>query len=145
MHELRLHLAVLNHFFGGNMRSKYIFLFALLFSCLLLSSCLDMLEQNNTPRYKLFETKNMWTFIQLDTATGLMWQVQYDVQGDNRGVVVLSNQDLINGAKKTNGRFTLYETQNMYNFILLDQIDGSTWQVQWSIESDKRGIMPIAR
>ena len=127
------------------MKIKLSTFFAFMLSCLLLSSCMDMLEQNNTPRYKLFETKNMWTFIQLDTATGLMWQVQYDIQGDNRGVVVLSDQDLTNGAKKVHGRFTLYATQNMYNFILLDQIDGSTWQVQWSIESDKRGIMPIAR
>ena len=127
------------------MKSKINKLFAVTLSCLLLSSCMEMFEYNNIPRYKLFETKNMWTFIQLDTATGLMWQVQYDIQGDNRGVVVLSDQDLTNGAKKVHGRFTLYEPQNIYNFILLDQIDGSTWQVQWSIESDKKGIMPIAR
>ena len=42
-----------------------------------------------------------------------------------------------------NGRFFLYPTQNMYNFILLDQVDGRTWQVQWSIDKDKRGTWAI--
>ena len=121
------------------------FLILSLLSFLLLSSCMEMLEQNKFPQYQLFETKNMWTFIQLDTSSGLMWQIQFDVQGENRGAVVLSNQDLTNGGKKVPGRFTLYETQNIYTFILLDQTDGRSWQVQWSIESDKRGIMPIAQ
>ena len=40
-------------------------------------------------------------------------------------------------------RFTLYPTQNMYNFILLDQVNGKTWQVQWSTEYANRGIFPI--
>ena len=42
-----------------------------------------------------------------------------------------------------NGRFFLYPTQNMYNFILLDQIDGRTWQVQWSTEKSQRGTWAI--
>ena len=39
-----------------------------------------------------------------------------------------------------NGRFKLYPTQNMYNFIMVDVIDGRTWQVQWNIDKDKRLI-----
>ena len=42
-----------------------------------------------------------------------------------------------------NGRFKLYPTDNMYNFIMLDVIDGDTYQVQWSIEEDERIVMPI--
>lgn len=42
-----------------------------------------------------------------------------------------------------NGRFKLYPTQNMYNFILLDVIDGYTYQVQWNIDKDKRFVLPI--
>ena len=42
-----------------------------------------------------------------------------------------------------NGRFFLYPTQNMYNFILLDQVDGRTWQVQWSTEESKRLVYRI--
>ena len=45
--------------------------------------------------------------------------------------------------EEENGRFTLYPTTNTFNFILLDQIDGRTWQVQWSFEKKKRMILPI--
>ena len=37
-----------------------------------------------------------------------------------------------------NGRFKLYPTDNSYNFIMVDVIDGRTWQVQWNIDDDKR-------
>jgi hypothetical protein len=98
---------------------------------------------NTVAKYDLFETQNMWTFILLDTVTGRMWQIQYDVQGDNRGGVELNTQDLASGKQIIPGRFTLHKTTNIYNFILLDQIDGGTWQVQWSIEKENRGVLPI--
>ena len=107
----------------------------------LLISCLDPPEQKDIVRFKLFETTNMWTFLQLDTATGRIWQIQYVVEGDNRGGITLNSQDLTNGEQKIPGRFTLYSTQNMWIFILLDQINGNTWQVQWSQEEEKRGIV----
>ena len=37
-----------------------------------------------------------------------------------------------------NGRFKLYATNNTYNFIMVDVINGSTWQVQWNTDEDKR-------
>ena len=40
------------------------------------------------------------------------------------------------GAK--NGRFKLYPTGNMYNFIMVDVIRGTTWQVQWNVDEGKR-------
>ena len=93
--------------------------------------------------YRLFKTTNLWTFIQLDTATGKMWQIQYDIQGDNRGGTVLNDANLAKDKKLIPGRFTLYPTENMWTFILLDQIDGETWQVQWSFETDNRFVIPI--
>ena len=33
--------------------------------------------------------------------------------------------------------------QNIYNFILLDQIDGRVWQVQWSFKANERFVIPI--
>ena len=121
---------------------KKIFLVSILLS-VLFYSCNELKMQESEPHYRLFETKNFWTFIQLDTATGKMWQIQYDIEGDKRGGVVLNEIDLSNDIKQKSGRFTLYQTQNMYNFILLDQIDGRSWQVQWSIEQENRGIVPI--
>lgn len=95
-------------------------------------------------RYKLFPTQNMWTFIKLDTQTGQIWQLQYSINDDNRRFECeLNTNSLIIDDKKVNGRFELYSTQNIYNFILVDQIDGRTWQVQWSFEENNRGIIPI--
>ena len=58
-------------------------------------------------------------------------------------VTSLNLDPLISLDKEVKDRFTLYPTQNMYNFILLDQISGKTWQVQWSIDYINRHITPI--
>ena len=95
-------------------------------------------------RFKLFPTQNMWTFIKLDTQTGQMWQVQYSIKGDDgRFEYDLNPNPLIAPDKSVNGRFELYSTQNIYNFILLDRINGKAWQVQWSFDEEKRAVIPI--
>lgn len=95
--------------------------------------------------YKLYATENMWTFLELNTATGIIWQVQYSVKGDDyRFKSTLNRFSLLpEGQKEIAGRFELNKTQNLYNSILVDTRDGRTWQVQWSTEPDNRGIMPI--
>ena len=93
--------------------------------------------------FKLFPTENIWTLIKLNTRNGKMWQVQYDVEGDNRLETFLNILPLVNEEDEVNGRFTLYSTNNIYNFILLDQINGKIWQVQWSMEFENRIIVPI--
>jgi hypothetical protein len=100
-------------------------------------------QNDDVAIYRLFPTQNMWTFIKLNTRNGQMWQVQYDVQGDNRGVTYLNLLPLVPNEKEVNGRFTLYSTENVYTFILLDQLEGKMWQVQWSIEAKNRIIIPI--
>jgi len=97
----------------------------------------------NGVTYRLFPTQNMWTFIKLNTRSGQMWQVQFDLKGDNRFVTNLSSEALVTKEKEVNDRFTLYSTQNIYTFILLDQLDGRTWQVQWSMEQKNRGVIPF--
>ena len=96
--------------------------------------------------YKLFPTTNMWNFIKLDTRNGKMWQVQYSIKNEDgyRGEVVLNGSSLLPNGNGGNGRFTLIPTQNMYNFILLDQQSGKTWQVQWSFEEEQRLVIPIS-
>lgn len=93
--------------------------------------------------YKLYPTDNRWTFIKLNTADGRLWQVQYDINGENRFESALNILVRAKGEEAVNGRFELYPTQNMYNFILLDQIDGRLWQVQWSIERENRMVLEI--
>lgn len=93
--------------------------------------------------YELFETRNVWTFIKLDTRNGKMTQVHYALDSESyQGEVELNTKSLIKEEGKP-GRFTLYPTQNMFNFILLDKVSGSTYQVQWSIEEDTRMVAPI--
>lgn len=103
-----------------------------------------LVQTYDIERFKLFPTQNIWTFLKLDTQTGRIWQVQYSVNDDNtRFEYDLNPNTLITNAKKINGRFELYPTQNIYNFILLDQIDGKSWQVQWSFDKENRAILPI--
>lgn len=75
----------------------------------------------NVPRYKMYQTENIHILLKLDTATGKVWMVQYSL-GDNTGMVVPVDDSslLIPGIKEVAGRFELYPTKNMYNFILLD-------------------------
>jgi hypothetical protein len=94
--------------------------------------------------YQLFPTDNYWTFIKLDTRNGKMWQVHFTIEEDGiDGEVTLNSTSLVDKEKEVNGRFTLYATENMYNFLLLDQIDGYVYQVQWSMEEKYRGVVPI--
>lgn len=93
--------------------------------------------------YRLFPTENMWTFIKLNTRNGQMWQIQYDIEGDNRVKTDLYLVPLVATQNEMNDRFTLYPTQTFYTFILLDQLDGRVWQVQWSMDIMNRGIIPI--
>ncbi len=103
--------------------------------------------QDPTVRYRLFPTQNMYTFLKLDTMTGKIWQVQYSTKGaEYRFESVLSDVDIAEllFVRKEVGRYTLFPTQNMYNFILLDQIDGYTYQVQWHGDEENRGVLPIS-
>ena len=126
--------------------------FLILTSLFVLMSCNQPDNKQITPakqeikenvRYKMFPTDNIWTFLKLDTRSGKIWQVQYSINNNYRGEIELSNKALIAGDKAENGRFTLYPTKNMFNFILLDQIDGKMWQVQWSTEEENRVLIPM--
>jgi hypothetical protein len=97
----------------------------------------------NTVGYRLFPTENMWTFIKLNTRNGQLWQVQFDVQGHDRFQTDLYLIPLVTVEQEVNDRFNLYPTKNIYTFILLDQLDGKMWQVQWSMEAKNRAVIPI--
>lgn len=96
----------------------------------------------DVPIYKLFSTQNYWTFIKLDTRNGKMWQVHFTISNEGyEGELVLNPNSLVwTEEEQINGRFTLYSTNNIYNFILLDQINGKTYQVQWNNDKDKRFV-----
>jgi len=96
--------------------------------------------------YQLFPTKNYWTFLKLDTRNGKMWQVHFSVENDkNTGELILNSLPLVEKKEEINGRFTLFPTENMYNFLLLDKISGIVVQVQWSLDAKTRGIVSVIK
>ena len=91
------------------------------------------------PRYKIYQTENINILLKLDTATGKVWMVQYGT-GDNYGMVVpVDDTSLLYSWEDIEaGRFELYPTKNMYNFILIDCKYGYTYQVQWHTKESSR-------
>lgn len=102
----------------------------------------QLVSPDTTLVYRLFSTRNTWTFIKLNTRNGKIWQVQWDT-GSKQIEIPISLVSRVQSEEETNGRFFLYPTQNIYNFILLDQIDGRVWQVQWSSEIKERIVIQI--
>lgn len=92
-------------------------------------------------RFRVFKTRNIWNTLHLDTQTGQLWQVQIALKDEDRMKTVL-NKDVLASTGSRPGRFTLYSSRNMYQFILLDQDNGRVWQVQWSIDGNS-GFWPI--
>ena len=107
---------------------------------------LHRISQKAAPCYKLYKTENMWTFLELETSSGRIWQVQYSIDDEQspRMKTFLNIISLVDNEEESYaGRFELYPTQNMYNFILLDTYTGRTWQAQWSMDYINRGIVEI--
>jgi len=125
--------------------------------------------QEDIERYKLYPTENINIFLKLDTSTGLMWIVQKassDVESFEQPINVFQfahlqeeidilksrNVDWVRLNKFTKsetpivgrvGRFKLYPTDNMFNFLLQDVISGDTFQVQWGFSFTDHVIFKI--
>ena len=146
-------------------------------------------SQEDVERYKVYGTENIYTTLLLDSATGLIWQLQIGMKDVDQLKTPLNEyayaeyveditkewnesiesktkdweenynskpESIVSAEDKEywkpytleqrigisdiaqNGRFKLYPTGNMYNFVMVDVIDGRTWQVQWNIDDDKR-------
>ena len=126
-------------------------------------------SQEDIERYKLYPTLNINIFLKLDTSTGLMWIVQKassDVESFEQPINVFQfahlqeeidilksrNVDWVRLNKFTKsetpivgrvGRFKLYPTDNMFNFLLQDVISGDTFQVQWGFSFTDHMIFKI--
>jgi hypothetical protein len=100
--------------------------------------------QDPKANYRLYKTKNTYNFIKLDTRTGQMEMVQWSTKSGGTFTYPLSNEKRVYAVEdEIPGRFTLYATTNFYNFVLLDQIDGRTWQVQWSTDPNEMMVVRI--
>lgn len=96
----------------------------------------------NSEYYKLYPTENIYQFLQLNTSTGQIEQLQWHLDRDKEFTTTINADDLTYGSGEP-GTFELYPTKNMYQFILLNKRNGKMWHVQWGTESDKRWIRRI--
>lgn len=94
-------------------------------------------------RFKLYPTQNIYTFLLLDTMTGKIEQVQWSLDVNKEGSIIINNDDLSYGLGINSRCFELYPTQNMYQFILLNKINGYKWHVQWGNKEGERWIRRI--
>ncbi len=90
-----------------------------------------------TENYKLYPTKNIYTFLRLDTKSGRIFQVQWSLERTGEFIVPVN---LVNLAESRYSNFELYPTENIYTFLLLDKFNGHVWHVQWGAEEDYRWI-----
>ncbi len=104
---------------------------------------MNLRPQYESAAFNLYPTENNSIFIKLDTRNGKMWLVQYSNETKNRIVAELNDISLVLAREESNQRFKLVPTKNFFTFILLDQIDGRTWQVQWSVNPSERMVLPI--
>jgi hypothetical protein len=77
--------------------------------------------------YRYYQTQNIHNQLRLNTATGDVIQVQDDGQTFTIHIGDTPKNTWAN-------RYALFETQNMWTFILLDQWNGKLWQVQYSVQ-----------
>ena len=115
------------------------------------SLSLDMLkkivEQTLVPRYKIYKTENTYILLKLDTRLGQVWQVQYGMK-DVAPMTVQIDEAILGGFWESlgyNGRYELYSTNNMYNFILLDTKYGTTYQVQWYPNDENKNFVRLIK
>jgi hypothetical protein len=104
--------------------------------------------QNPDAAFRIFRTQNIFMLLKLDTRTGQIWQVQWGNDDDHRFTAVINRTVLIPAGTVEHptllkpGRFTLSPTWNIHTFILLDEKDGRTWQVEWG-DATHRFILAI--
>ncbi len=80
----------------------------------------------------------------LDSNNGRVWQVHYALKDSEfSGQLPVNESELAVPPFAHHGRFELRETQNIFNFLLVDLEDGRVWQLQWSNDDEKRGIVRI--
>lgn len=99
---------------------------------------------NKDAKFLLFPTKNIHIFLKLNTRTGEVYMVQYSTDDKEVEVKIHSYYyPLVSKEELSNGRFYLYPTTNIFTFLLVDQIDGRVWQVQWDFEEKNRLLKRI--
>lgn len=94
-------------------------------------------------RYKMLPTQNNNILLKLDTKRGRIWMVQYRMRDQSAMEITIDNYAAVSESSGWNGRFDMYPTNNMYNFLMIDTETGQVYQVQWSFDENKRFVEKI--
>lgn len=126
--------------------NKFVFFTSFLFLCLCAYAQKDSTSVCRcNHRYKMYKTQNNFISLKLDTRTGRLWMVQWSIEDSNRFESVLSDtkwSELLD-REEINGRYELYPTTNIFNFVMLDTFEGDTFQVQWAFDDADCGVWII--
>ncbi len=90
--------------------------------------CLCICELSLAQTFKFYQTQNYHNKLRLNTKTGEVLQIQDD------GQIFTVNYPVTPTNDKSN-RYSLFETENMWTFILLDKWSGKLWQCQYSVKN----------
>ena len=86
-------------------------------------------------RYNLYPTKNIWTFILIDTFTGKLWQTQFTVDAEGSRFSIPINEKVLSNSKRS--IFEVKPMLSMYQFYLINSNTGEMWKFQWTTENDE--------
>ena len=110
------------------------------------SSTFEEQMQDNTkdlPVYKMIQTENIHILLKWNTRTGEVWMTQYALKDTDALEHKIEPCFFIDSNNSWNGRFELYSTKNMFNYIMVDTYYGNTYQVQWNTDNEYCFITPI--
>ena len=86
-------------------------------------------------RYWLYPTKNIWTYILVDTFTGKLWQTQFTVHSEGSRFSIPINEKALSNSKHST--FVVKPMISMYQFYLINSNTGEMWKFQWNTENDE--------
>lgn len=93
--------------------------------------------RNEDVSFRLFPTQDNRVFLKLDTRTGHIWIIHFlDENFMKFRARVLYDIGLEKPVPENIGRFMLYPTCNMFDFLLQDQFAGTTWLIHYSLDND---------
>lgn len=97
------------------------------------------LDHSLKQRYKLYQTENIYTLLQLDTKTGMIEQVQWSLDSENEGSVTINNDDLNYGFGHGSGSFELYPTKK---YVPVYSTGQNKWKkMAYSMGDENKGTL----
>ena len=86
------------------------------------------------PNFRLVPTESIQVFLKLDTRRGLIEMVRFGSREKDRKETTVNYLPLATGDDAVTGRFDLIPTEYVRTLILMDVLDGRTWQVEWNYD-----------